>query len=376
MKVFIYTIPRESVQKIHEFKDTTTGKKLNKTKNGRNTGYVYSPIYTRSVGGLQTGLLDMVDNPYYIDRREKELSQFTMKIKELESRTDAKSKETLDKVTEEYRNYKRNLERELDSAKSRMPKHWEYLVDKKEITRQELLEYKHGRVPNFYTNKSPFKLAKGEDPTYMQTFTFRLNDGLTVLDTAIPEHELTYYCALKHKYVAPSKRDWLAHKKPFATHYLSLQEEDDELIHSAKKVRNKALAAVEDEGLTTELKIAIIKALDWQKGEITEVQAYNLLTAKIENADYKEKNNDAAKFMELYEKSKTPTGREELYAYTLLSDLAYARVISVIKDTYTWVSKGIVIGYNRKEAVDFLMDPNKAEQIKSLKGELRAKFVA
>lgn len=375
-KVFIYTIPRQSVQGLHDIKDPRTGKNINKTKHGSHTGYRYGILWDSKLGKRNTGLFDLVDNPHYIDRREEEKKEFERKMKELETREDAKSKKELSDLYTRYTEFKREVERSIDSAKSKLNKQWEYLTDKKEITRQELLEFKHGREPGFYTAESPLRRKPTEKLTYIENFVMRLNDGLTVLDLNIPDHELFYWAVQgHHKYIAPSKKAWLNHQRPFATHYMTLQEEDEELAMANKRLRNKAYAKLEEESFNKTLMEAVIKDLNWQRGEISESQAYALISGKIDEADYKSKNNDAIKFLEAFAKTKTPEGREELMTSALLSDLVYNRVVTNVKDTYTWLTKALVIGHNKKDAINFLLDPNKADQVKMMKGELKAKYV-
>jgi hypothetical protein len=375
-KVFIYTIPRKSVQGLHDVQDPLTNKKTNKTKNGRYTGYRYGILWDKRLGKRNTGLFDLVDNPHYIDRKELQKKEYERKIAELEGREDAKSAKELSKLYDEYVEFKKDVDKEVESAKSKLNKSWEYLTDKQQITRQELLEFKHGRSPGFYTAESPLTRNNKEPKTYMETFTMRLNDGLTVLDLNIPEHEIFYWaCQGYHKYIAPSKKSWLAHQRPFATHYMSIQEEDEELAMANKRLRNKAYAKLEEEEFNHTLKVAVIKDLNWQRGEITDGQAYALISGKIDEADYKVKDNDTTKFLETYEKAKTVEGREYLMASALLSDLVYNRVVSNVKDTYTWLSKALVIGHNKKDAINFILDPNKADQVKMIKGELKAKYI-
>jgi hypothetical protein len=379
-KVFIYTIPRKSVQGLDDIKDPRSDKKLTKTKHGLHTGYTYGILYDTKLGKRNTGLFDLVDNPHYVDRKEAEEKEYKRKISELEDRLEkgdnAKDKKALNDLYDKYREFKSERNRAIDSAKSKLSTQWEYLSDKQQITRQEFLEFKHGRSPGYYTAEAPLKKLKGEPATYMELYKKRLNDGLTVLDLAIPEDEVFYWaCMGYHKYIAPSKKSWLSHARPYATHYLSLQEEDEELAMASKRLRNRAIAMLEDESFNKTLKEAVVKDLNWQRGEISEAQAYSLLSGKIENADYKSKVNDATKFIEAYEKTKTAEGREYLMSSVLLSDLIYNRVITNVKDTYTWNTKSLVIGHNKKDAINFLMDPNKADQVKMVKGELKAKYV-
>lgn len=55
MKVFIHSIPRETATLVSEFRDPTSGKKLNKTKMGNCKDKIQA-LYSGKVGGLMNGL--------------------------------------------------------------------------------------------------------------------------------------------------------------------------------------------------------------------------------------------------------------------------------------------------------------------------------
>ena len=378
MKIFIQSIPRETASKIHEFKDMKTGKKLNKTKSATACKDSYQPLYSTKLGGLNTGLLDNVENPWYVERKEAEELKLKAEIDKLAVKADKTEKEVkeFNRLSEQYDLMKLDYARNREAAISKLGKGWEYLADKKEITRQELLEKKHGRTPGFYTNRPFRKTDSKEDITFMHTFKVSLNDGTTVIDTNNPDHELAYYFLLASKYVANSKREYLEHKYPYATHYISMQEEDEELALKARKLRNDAVVRLSSEDLTDEYKQMICNILNWTKVSLTSSQLYNLISSKIESANVNKPNNDVAQFMKLAKMIDTPTGRTYLKNGSLLKELVNNRIVSSNQDTYVWVSRGITLGSNFDEAVSFLDDPNKSTHIDSLKKELKAKLVA
>lgn len=378
MKIFIQSIPRETATKIHEFKDMKTGKRLNKTKSSSACKDTYQPLYSTRLGGLNTGLLDKVDNPWYVEKNEAEELRLKAEIDKLSVKTEKTDNELkeFNKLTETYELMKLDYARNREAQISKLGKGWEYLADKKEITRQELLEKKHGREPGFYTNR---QWRRGDDPksiTFMQTFKVALNDGTTVLDTNNTDHELAYYFLLASKYVANSKREYLEHKYPYATHYISLQEEDEELALKTRKLRNDAVVKLSSDEMTDEYKQMICNILGWAKVNLTPMQLYNLISSKIENANVSKPNNDVAQFMKLAKMIDTPTGRTYLKNGSFLMELVNNRIVSNSRDTYTWVSRGITLGDTFDEAVSFFDDPNKGTHIESLKKELKAKLVA
>lgn len=328
MKIFIKTVPgRETATKMHEWRDNKSGKSLRKSKQG-GCKDVYCPMHSRKIGALNTGaLLDIVDNPYF------------------------------------------------GEDKSKLGKGWEYLSDKKEITRQELLEKKHGREPGFYTNRSYRKGDK--DRTFMQTLKLPLNDGTTIWDTNNPIDEIRYFVTLKHPFVAASLEEYHAHKKPKATHYIALQDEDVEVRVKQAKSRNKAIARLEDEDFIDDNKLLVLKALGWNNRQYTMrgKDMYDLINDKIAGAKLNEPDNDIVKFNKIYDLLKDEVGRKELSTRAFLQDLLDTRVVSNYKETYTWISKGIVLG-SRKDGEDsvleYLTDDTKQVEHKQLKAAVDA----
>lgn len=321
-KVIIKTRPRESALKIHEW-TTEGGKKLNKTKLAENGGEKFSPMYASSVGGLQTGLLGKVENPF------------------------------------------------KDYPKDKLGQKWAYLSDLAEITLQEKLEYEHGRDPGFYTNRAP---KEKEDPTFMSEFKIRLNDGTTVLDLNIPEHELAYYWALSTKYVANSKKDLDEGKAPAALYYIALDGEEDDLERTTNKKKDVAIAKLVSPIMTDDNLILVAKALGWYQGE-GNTALYNRTSNRIKetsNQKLRQSDNDVDAFTKKASLLDTDEGRERLSAEALLFDLVKARVITESKGTYTWSSHAVTVGYSKADAVEFLLDPNKEDAIKTMRNEYAA----
>lgn len=334
MKVEIKTIPgKQSAQGIHNWtaNKQIDGKKLNKTKNGT-AKYIYGPIFSVKTGRLTTGLDVVIDNPF--------------------------TKEDVKSLGDE----------------------WKYLADRDKITRQEWLEVKHKRPKGYYTSE-PWvkeKHGHGEDLTYMQKFKFDLNDGTTFLDLTNVLDELAYYMFVSnYKFCAPSYRAYThglsdGKRFPYATHYISSEEEDEQIKHSYKTKRNKAFAALESEEMTDDVLSQICNALNWHK---TSGKLYNAVSEKIENAEMKTPGNDVEKFMEKVALLKDAKGRAELKAQSDLQILLDNRIITASKDTYTWVAKGITIGQRRSEAIEYILDEAKSPEVKEMKKQLKAKML-
>lgn len=324
-KVIIKSRARESALKIHEWA-TEGGKKLNKTKVMPNLKDGFSPLYSSSIAGLQTGLTGKVKNPY------KDISV-----------------DVLGPV-------------------------WKYLSGLEEITLQEKLEYKHGRTPGFYNNRMP---KEKDPPTYMSEIKWKFNDGSTILDLNVPDHELCYYWCLATKFVANSKKELDEHRFPHAQFYIAVDGEDEDLEKSSHKLKNIAAAKLEDAVMTDENMVNIAKALGWFIGQ-TSTALYNDITNKISNttpSKMRTSDNDVALFSKTAALLDTDTGRAELSARALLFDLTKARVITESKGTYTWASHGMGIGFSKDDAISFLVDPNKEDAIKSMRLELAASIL-
>jgi len=337
MKIEIRTIPgKKSAQGVHNWTSNgkPDGRPLNKTKNG-NSEYIYGPLPNTKRGRLTTGLDVLIENPF--------------------------TPEEIDALAME----------------------WQYLKGKKQITRQEWLEVKHKRPKGYYTSEVWIKEKHGYDEnlTFMQKFKFYLHDGTTILDTENILEELAYYMFLdNYKYVAPSYRAYthgLAEGKrfPYATHYIAYEDEDEQIKATYKSKRNKAIAALENEELTDEVKLQIAKSLGWHKEGTTPTKLYNAISSRIESAELKTVANDVDLFMAKVALLKDAGGRKQLKAEADLQDYLDARIITNPRETYTWVSKGIVIGMRKSEAIEFLLDDSKSPEVKELKKELKAKLI-
>jgi hypothetical protein len=324
-KVIIKSRPRESALKIHEWK-SEGGKPLNKNKVMPKLKDGFSPLYSSSIAGLQTGLTGKVKNPY------------------------------------------------KDTSVDVLGPVWKYLNGLEEITLQEKLEYKHGRAPGFYTNKMP----KEKDPaTYLSDIKWKFNDGSTILDLNVPDNELCYYWCLATKYVANSKKDLDEHRFPHALFYIAVDGEDEDVEKSSNSLKNKAALKLESDVMTDENMVNIAKALSWFIGQ-SNTALYNDITNKISNttpSKMRTADNDVALFTKTASLLDTDTGRAELAARALLFDLTKARIITESKGTYTWASHGMGIGFSKDDAVSFLTDPNKEDAIKSMRLELAASIL-
>lgn len=326
-KVFFYLCPRETATKVHNFTNEN-GQSLNKTKVSHKVGNIYRPLLSASTGKLVTGLEKMVDNPY------KELSK--------------------------------------DEIKSNFEP---YILGKEKIKLQHLLEYKHGRSPNYY-DASPTKLVpinadEINQIGYMQhKDTFRkITDKGLVLDLSKPEDEVAYYYLTAKATCAPSRDKAL---KGIHEFYIGFENEDAERTYSKAQIVDKAIYALQNPELTDEVKLKISKVLGIVSRDAAPQRVYTTLRNFIVDKD-KDQAEKIARFLDIMNGLDNKNYRERFNAEALLSDLVAYFVVNMKSGTYNWKSNNLVIGYNKTEAVNFLLDPHKQGEVEQLELQLGAK---
>lgn len=328
-KVIIKTIPRETASKISEFRNGPNGKKMNRTKLGRCKDTIRA-MESIKTGALLTGLDKVVKNPFF--QTEKDL-----------------------------------------------PTEFDYIKKQETATLQEILEIKHGKSKGYYTNK-PWRTYDGYKPeklTFFQTFKYSLNDGSTILDLANPIEEVAYYMLKASPKVAESNKPEDRHKKPKADFYIADVNESIQEKFSKKKLYGEATVKLNDSKLTPSYQRKLCKVLGLVKGDATTIsdeQIYLILDTYLEEG-FKSKEENLNKFLESYALTQSAEGRNEIEAMVLLEDLVNYRIVTDSRGTYTWISKQIVLGQRKAEAIDFLLDPKKQPERDELEKQLKAKLV-
>jgi len=257
------------------------------------------------------------------------------------------------------------------------------VVDKvtgKQLTWQDR-EEKRWNLPEGYLNNRSWKKGdslKGSDQTYFQNTTWKLNDGSTVLDMDNFNDAMLYYVALDSKYIANSEMELKARKWPYATHYIALENEADEMKYAKNKRKIKALSILESDELNfpRAKSVCFILGLASSTADITEETATNLLYSFIE-ADNIDLNDNIGKFINLVSLLKDEKGREEFEARLLLKKGVDSRTIYEKSDSYVWNKStgSIVIGDTYKEAVSFLINPKKQVLVQELENEIKSKIL-
>jgi hypothetical protein len=312
-QVFIKVIPRDTASKIHEVRDNRTGKKLNKTKINDQCKDTLQALWSPTVGGLKTGL------------------------------------------------YKKR----------------EYGDQGEILTLQQWAERKWGLETGFLTNK-PWRRGDTMDPQYMTYFqkkSWKLNDGTTILDLDNLDDFCFYHVCLESKYIANSEREWKEHKWPKARYYIALENESDTIKYKKTQRKAKAFAALHDKDLTLpwKRKFVVILEIASDRITLTEEQVNNLLYDFIDKSALHDGATNINQFLKLFEALKTKDGREHVGAQYLLKRLDDWRIVIEKAGTYTWLMKDMQIGYNKKEAIDFLLNPKKQALVDDIIEELNTK---
>lgn len=325
-KVFFYLCPRETATKVHTF-TASNGESLRKTKVGSSAN-IYRPLKSVSTGRLKTGLDELVENPY------KTFSK--------------------DKITPGFESY---------------------IFEKEKIKLQHLLEYKHGVPPNTYTNIVPDDLVlKNEEkvPFFIKRTHFaKIGDSGLVLNLDKPEDELKYYWLKSSDKCAPSREKI---KNGIHEYYIGMENEDEETKVKKMEMVDKAVYALMNPELTDEVKEKIAKKLDLVSRINSPQKIYSALSSYIKDS-HKEQSQRISSFMDIINKLDDVVFKEKLNAEVLLKDLVDYYIVTNKSNTYEWRSKGIKLGYNKADAIEFLIHPKKQGEVEELQKELKAKLI-
>lgn len=326
-KVFFYLCPRDTATKVHNFTNER-GQSLNKTKVGMKVGNIYRPLQSASTGKLVTGLDKMVDNPY------KELPKEKIK-----------------------------------------PGFEPYIFEKEKVKLQHLLEYKHGRTPNFYNDDAskpvPLNANEISQINYMQhkdTFQ-KITDVGLVLDLSKPEDEVAYYYMTAKSVCAPSREKIL---KGIHEFYIGFENEDAERSYTKAQLVDKAIYELQNPDLTDEVKSKIAKVLGLVSRDAAPQRVYTTLRTFIIEKD-KDQKEKIKKFLDIVTNLSDENFRERFNAEALLADLVDYFIVTNKSGTYNWKKGGLTLAYNKTEAINFLLDPHKQGEVESMEAELNAK---
>jgi len=248
------------------------------------------------------------------------------------------------------------------------------------LTLQQKMEKKWNKPAGYFSNVSPLRneYVKDEDRTYFQSMSWKLNDGSTVFDTSTMDGEMGYYVLLASSKVANSEKEWRQHIWPKAEWYISLENESEQIKYQKNSIKSKAFSILESSSFTDVYKRKFITLLDLadSKSILTAEQVHNILFEYIDKSTFIPGSN-IDKFNELNTLLSTATGRDEFEARYLLKQAVNLRIVFEKQDVYTWVRpKGqIVLGDRFRDAVAFILNPKKAEEVEELQEAVTAKLV-
>lgn len=253
---------------------------------------------------------------------------------------------------------------------------------KNKLTLQQKEEDRWGLEDNFLSNRSWRRgdSLKEEEMTYFQTRYWPLVDGTTILDIDNNfDDRMLYHVALDSKFVANSEREYLDNKWPFATHYISLAGESDEIAYSINKQKIKAIATLEDKKMTEPWKEKFIHILGLSSvfNSLTGEQIENTLYNYIQSDSTHGAESNIQRYMNLFNLLSNAEGKETLNARHLLVRALEARIIFEKAGTYTWnrTQGRLVLGNKYEEVIDFLTSPEKSTYVEDLELEIKSKML-
>ena len=244
------------------------------------------------------------------------------------------------------------------------------------LTLQHKMEKKWHLDPGYLTNRAWRKgdSRKEEDFTYYQRMAWKVNDGATVLDLDQFDDEMFYYVALDSHLIANSEKEWKEHKWPKATHYIALENENEELRFNKNQLKSKAFADLHKDTMTPTIKEKMVAVLELSNSfaKLTQEQVQNLLFDYIDKTTFNP-NSNLDKFNALVKLLETPTGREELECKYILKQGIDSRVLYEKQGAYNWARPSglLVLGEGQAEAMEFLLNPKKQSIVEELREEIK-----
>lgn len=322
-KIFVQSIPRESVLGISEWTSETSGVKLNKTKVGRANTRIMA-LHNPRVGGLAN----------YISYTP-------------------------------YTDPTTGLEQKDERGNT--------------IMLQQHLEQKWG-LPKDYLHNRPHRKdssLKPEDMSYYQTKYWILQDGSSVLDMNNMDDELGYYVMLASQLIANSEREWKAHKWPKAQFYISLENEGENIKYQKNQIKGKAIASLHAPHMvpTTKRKLVSLLELANTKSNLTNEQVDNLLFDYLDKSAFTPGSN-IDKFNTAASLLNTAKGKEEFEARHIIKQAIDSKVIYEKQGSYIWVKPDgntLNVADRLSEMIDFILSPKKSKEVEEIQEQIKSK---
>lgn len=251
----------------------------------------------------------------------------------------------------------------MDEVAYKTPQWETYLKGKPVVLRQYVLEYKHGREPNFYTNIIPNITNPKTDLAKVPFFqtadaSWNINDGVTVLDMNNWKDELLYYIIPALTQIANS----FAERTPESTFYLAGEAEEEE--RKSRKLKQVDLAIAK---LTEIDELQDSTIIDFAKILLPSLRELNRDRSYTELSKYIKANKDQLmEFMSVYKQWEDMGTRKKFYARVKYNDYLAMRIIIKKGNSFEWTpprnadtnEQPDVVKWDRQsDVIDFLSDP-------------------
>jgi hypothetical protein len=238
---------------------------------------------------------------------------------------------------------------------------------------QHILEYKHNRDFNYYTNQLYDNITPSDKLAEVPFFQSQravvpLDGNVMFLDLNNNLHEIWYYMLRAHRLVANSLADIKGN--PDAIYYMVNEDEIENVKAENERKMNKAIAALEkiyEESNDAAIKLA--KALENDDKDLTKPKAYTWLNDYFRRGDIE--YSQFTKYLSLYEDA---ARRQEFFAAADLQKYIDSQLIRTRDNKYFWMkpetdsSPAQAFEWSTKEKVihDFLIAPEYQAEIEIL----------
>lgn len=211
------------------------------------------------------------------------------------------------------------------------------LKDKEKISRQTLLEYKHGRAQGYYSNQFMDTITPSdklhEQPFFLKPEHKTILDGATIfLNLDNPMDEVKYYYLRVHPKVAKSLEE-LDEGRSNKLYYIVHNKEVVDLKLDKTRKMNKAAAQLEDlNSRENDSIITMALAMGYKGKQINRNTAYKFI--------YVEYTNDTAsfaKFMKFFEMLNDAGRRHSFVAHAQVQELINYNVVRMSNNKYYWI---------------------------------------
>ena len=209
---------------------------------------------------------------------------------------------------------------------------------KDKVSLQHILEYKHGREYNYYSNRYMDTIVKStelhEKPFFLtDKCKLRLDGNVVFLNLNNPLDEVRYYMILIHPFVANSYKDLDDGKNRKAGYYIVDEEEVMDLKLEKVKRQTKSAAALEE---LNEKEDSIIVNMAYALG-IEERNPIKTLCYKYIHSYYNKSEENYAIFMKFFDMYKDSGRRDRFFANGLVQELLNYNVLRSRDSKLYWV---------------------------------------